>query len=304
MPGIGPVPVLNAGFLQIGLSAFTMHDQAVPPVPPVPGVPGLIEGPAFMGWPPGAISHKTALTVLRDGNPTVQQGHDIGYVIPHFAIPMNSLCALHTMLSKHKVPFPVSHLHVGGKSAGTYVWFLMGEICANPVSMPSAVVILLKCTVWTSMTWTDLFIGLVVCAMDAASALPHAEILERTKPGDIRFSALLVGCRFKLSQYDQVIETLQGAPYLFDMTGGEALQILLGRSFFEKGQWDVAAEVLRKLPVTSNRTDWFVVEAQYWLGCAHLNAGRKEDAKRWLTKVYAQNIDHRDVQVRLKEAQS
>jgi hypothetical protein len=167
MPGIGPVPVLNAGFTQIGLSAFTMHDQAVPPVPPVPNVPGLIEGPAFMGWPPGALSHKVAYTVLSDGNPTVQHGHDIGYVIPHFALPMNSLCALHTMLSKHKVPFPVNQVHVGGKPAGTYVWFLMGEICANPVSMPSAVVILLKCTVWTSMSWTDLLIGLAVCAMDA-----------------------------------------------------------------------------------------------------------------------------------------
>ena len=109
-------PVLNAGWLQIGVSAFTMHDQAVPPVPPLPtplpAIPGLIEGPAFMGWPPGMLSHKTAPTVKVDGNPGVQQGHDIGYVIPHFAIPMNALCALNTLLSKHKVMFPVSSVKI------------------------------------------------------------------------------------------------------------------------------------------------------------------------------------------------
>jgi Flp pilus assembly protein TadD len=137
---------------------------------------------------------------------------------------------------------------------------------------------------------------------DPAAAFPHAELLARAKPGDVKIGALLVGCRFQLGQYDQVIATLQESRDWFDLTGGEALHILLGRAFFEKGQWDVAAEVLRKLPVTSNRTDWLVLDAQYWLGYAHLKAGRKEDAKRWLTKVYAQNIEHRDVQALLKEA--
>ena len=160
MAGIGPVPVLSGGWLQIGVSAFTMHDQALPPVPPLPtplrSIPGLIEGPAFMGWPPGMLSHKTAPSVLSDGNPTVQQGHDIGYMIPHFAIPMNAMCALNTMLSKHKVAFPVSHVKVEGKPVGTYLFFLLGEILrASPVSLPTGVVILLKCTVWTSMTVGD-----------------------------------------------------------------------------------------------------------------------------------------------------
>lgn len=170
MAGIGPLPVLSAGWLQVGVSAFTMHDQAVPPVPPLPmplpGVPGLIEAPAPMGWPPGMLSHKTAPTVLSDGYPTVQHGHDVGYMIPHFAMPMNALCALHTLLSKHKVTFPVSHVKMEHKPAGTYLFFLLGEICSNPVSLPTGVVILIKCTVLTSMTFTDLLIGLAVIAID------------------------------------------------------------------------------------------------------------------------------------------
>jgi hypothetical protein len=147
-----------------------MHDQAVPPVPPIPiplkAMPGLIEGPAFMGWPAGMLSHKKALTVLSDGNPTIQHGHDIGYVIPHFAIPMNALCAINTMLSKHKVTFPVSHVKVEHKPAGTYLFFLLGEICASPVSLPTGVVILLKCTVQTSMTFADLLVGFAIIAID------------------------------------------------------------------------------------------------------------------------------------------
>src|SRR4051794_10135630 len=111
MPGmIGPIPVLNSGWLQLGISIYTQHDQAVPPVPtPAPGVPGLIEGPAPMGWPPGIISHKIAFTTFTDGAPTIQHGHDIGYMILHTAIPMNALSAVHTLLSKHKIVFPVSH---------------------------------------------------------------------------------------------------------------------------------------------------------------------------------------------------
>ena len=162
-------PVLNAGWLQIGVSAFTMHEQALPPVPvpaPNPPIPGLIEGPAFMGWPPGMLSHKTAPTVKVDGNPGVQQGHDIGYVIPHFAIPMNALCALNTLLSKHKVMFPISSVKLEKKPVGTYLLFLAGLICCNPMSLPSGVLIILKCTVWTKMTLADFFKGLAMIAID------------------------------------------------------------------------------------------------------------------------------------------
>jgi tetratricopeptide (TPR) repeat protein len=137
---------------------------------------------------------------------------------------------------------------------------------------------------------------------DPAAALPYAEFLARENPADTKFKALLVGCCFGLKEYDRVIETLQAAPQLFDAPGGEALQILLGRAFFETGHWDASVEILRKLPVTSHRSDWLAIEARYWLGAAHLKAGRCEDAKRWLTKVYAQDIKHRDVQGLLEQA--
>jgi hypothetical protein len=203
MPGIGPVPVLNEGFLQIGISAYTQHDQAVPPVPPapvpMPGVPGIIEGPAFMGWPPGMLSHKTAPKVLSDGNPAVQHGHDIGYMIPHIQAPVNALMAVHTMLSKHKIVFPVNATKLGGKPAGTYLFFLIGEICSNPVSLPTGIVILIKTTVWTSMSFMDLLLGVTVLLIDFV--------------------------------FDKVWNKLKG--FLPKLPGQKSMEVLGGLTFFE-----------------------------------------------------------------------
>lgn len=147
------VPVLNAGYMQLGVSAFTAHDQYIPPVPPappLPAVPGLIEG-AALGWPVAAFLHKKAPTVLVDGNPGIQQGHDVGYGIPHLAAPVNALMAVHTLLSKHKVMFPVTSVLLEGKPVGTYAFgWVGGLICANPISLPTGVLVKIKCTVETS----------------------------------------------------------------------------------------------------------------------------------------------------------
>jgi hypothetical protein len=164
------VPVLNAGFCQFGISAFTMHDQFLPPPPPAAPlkcVPGLVEGPAFMGAPPGFFLHKKAPKVLVDGNPGIQQGHDVGYLIPHFAIPMNALCGVHMLLSKHKVMLPVSSVELEGKPVGTYlVGLLLGLICANPISMPTGMLVRFKGTVVTSASWIDILRAVGYIAVD------------------------------------------------------------------------------------------------------------------------------------------
>jgi hypothetical protein len=162
-------PILHADFTQIVISAFTMHNAALPPVPPLPplfNLPGLVEGPATMGWPPGFIAHKQSMTVLPDGAPGVQQGHDVGYLIPHFAIPPNALMAVNTLFSKHKVMIPVSTVKFEGKPAGTYLFFLLGMICCNPVSLPTGVVLLIKCTVWTGFSLMNLLKGVGYMAID------------------------------------------------------------------------------------------------------------------------------------------
>lgn len=160
-------PGLHRGYRQIGVSAFTMHNQVVPPVPFAPNIPGLIEAPGFMDNPSGLPSRKAATTVFFDGGHAVQEGHTMGFFIPHFALPMNLLCAVHFPLSKHKVLFPSSSVQIQGQSMGTYgLLFLPGLICANPVSLPTAVVMLTKCTVWTSIGLLDFLAGVFTCVVD------------------------------------------------------------------------------------------------------------------------------------------
>lgn len=161
-------PILSAGWGQVGISLYTQHKQFPPlnPAKPDAGIPGLVEGPAPMGWPPGFIAHKIAPMVIVDGNPGVKHGHDIGYLIPHFAIPMNVLCALHTLISKHKVMFPVSSVVLQGSPAGTYLGFAVGLICASPTSLPSGAVMLFHCTVMTSPSPLDVVKGFAYIAIE------------------------------------------------------------------------------------------------------------------------------------------
>ncbi len=150
------VPVLSAGYWQFGVSIYTQHDQCFPPPSPIPAVPGLMEGPAFMGAAPGAaIAHKKAPTVLVDGAPGVQQGHDVGYIIPHIAGPPNALMALHTLFSKHKVMLPVESVLLEGRPVGSYLFNTFGLICSNPISIPAGCLVQIKGTVFTSATWSD-----------------------------------------------------------------------------------------------------------------------------------------------------
>jgi hypothetical protein len=169
MGGI-PLPILHADITNLIVSMFMMHDAFLPPMPPLPKVPlpGLIEGPVSLGWPPGTIVHKKAFTVMSDGAPAVQHNHDAGYLIPHIQLPPNALSPVHMAFSKHKTMFPVSSVLIKGSPAGTYMPFLLGQICCNPVGLPTGLVMLIKCTVWTSSTWTDFFKGLANIALDVA----------------------------------------------------------------------------------------------------------------------------------------
>ena len=161
------LPILHAGYLQIVFSGVTRHNQLCPPVPMAPNMWGLVEGPVPLGWPPGFLSHKKASTVLVDGHPGIQQGHDVGYFIPHFALPMNALCGVNTLLSKHKVMIPVSRVLLQGSPAGTYLWHSFGLICSNPVSLPTGICLYeAKCTVYTGLQLLDLIKALGYIALD------------------------------------------------------------------------------------------------------------------------------------------
>lgn len=161
--------VYNAGFSQFGISLYTQHNQFLPPVPPaplLPNVPWVFEGPAFLGSPPGIFKHKKAMTVLVDGGPGIQEGHDVGFLIPHFASPMNAMCVVNTLFSKHKIVFPVSSVLLEGKPVGTNPFGLLDMICCDPFALPVGATIPISGTVFSSMSAGDFASGLLTIFVD------------------------------------------------------------------------------------------------------------------------------------------
>jgi len=156
---------LHEGYDQLVLSAYTQHDVCVPPPVKVPCVPHIIE-PATMGWFGGmVVTHKVGKKTYFDGKPAVQQGHDCGYLIPHFG-PPNALLAVHILFSKHKVMFPVSKVLIENKALGSYLIAFLGLICSQVLSLPTGVVIPIRCTVFASMSALDVFLGLLFIGID------------------------------------------------------------------------------------------------------------------------------------------
>src|SRR5215475_15678805 len=115
---------LNQGWTQWAFGG-TFHGQYLPPPAPDKCMPA-IDLPAPMGYPPGIkLTHKVGSRTYFDGNKAVQQGHDIGYFIIHFALPTNWLMLINSIFSKHKVEFPVTSVLIEGQPMGTYV-FMFG----------------------------------------------------------------------------------------------------------------------------------------------------------------------------------
>lgn len=104
---------------------------------------------------------------------------------------------------------------------------------------------------------------------------------------------LKVMCLLAMRRLDDVVSTLQRRTAQDGVIAEEPLRIVLARVFLEKGQPSVAAEVLRSLPVTSARDDWFMTEARYWLGVALARDGKADQASGWFAKVQAVDAEHR-----------
>ncbi len=89
------VPVLHASCTHLVLSV-TRHDVQLPPPPPAKPPPVIHIETATMNWlpVPNALLHKVQANVLADGAPAVNNGHDVGYLIPHIG-PVNAMLPIH-----------------------------------------------------------------------------------------------------------------------------------------------------------------------------------------------------------------
>lgn len=133
------------------------------PCPPF--VNASAEG-TLQGHGPGLLlrTHKVSTTVTHKGLPIVQQGHDVGPLVPHLTYPLvpNPWYGRILPGASMKVVFGAQAVRVGGTPAGGAALMLPMLTCGEPVPTPTAVPPLSSLnTVHVGLTQRDLLAGAV-----------------------------------------------------------------------------------------------------------------------------------------------
>lgn len=111
-------------------------------------------------------------------------------------------------------------------------------------------------------------------------------------PTDLRLKFDLGRALFRAGEYDEAIPALQAAQD--DPRHRVRCQLLIGRSFFEKGNLVQASEVLRDAIEHYELTDDRSKELLYWLGRSQEAAGNAEEARAAYGKLLRQDYNYKD----------
>jgi len=124
-------------------------------------------------------------------------------------------------------------------------------------------------------------------------AAPYLERAHQQDPTHEGTLVSLANCYFSLGEFDKVIPLMQNFPGGWE-NNLKALQ-LLGLSFSNKEQHDLAIEVFKKASLTKRNLDDGLLELHYNLGIVYDAAGQKANAQKHFKKVYAYNMNYKDV---------
>lgn len=131
---------------------------------------------------------------------------------------------------------------------------------------------------------------------DYQSSVKYMEKFYEQNPNNIVAKFTLADSYFELGRYDKAIDLLQS----FKLDGFEDYEnqrmLLIGRCFYEKGQYELAIEQFKNGPANKRTMNEQVMESKYWLGLAYLKAGDKQKAKTQLARVYSEDVNYKDIQ--------
>lgn len=148
--------------------------------------------------------------------------------------------------------------------------------------------------IYPENTETDFLLGGVYHNQgNYKEAAPYLERAHQQDPSHEGTLVSLANCYFNLGEFDKVIPLMQNFPGGWE-NNMKALQ-LLGLSFSNKKQHDLAIEVFKKAPLTKRNLDDGLLELHYNLGLIYEAAGQKANAQKHFKKVYAYNMNYKDV---------
>lgn len=227
----------------------TVHQQLLvtPPVlTPVPMGP-YVESPAPIWWIPGYVTgkHELTTTVFHNHLTIAQEGHDLGMMLIHVAIPPNDLLIPVNMLaSSREAKFEASEVIANGKPIACCT---MIDWAVLPTPMKACSLIpayhvgcgmsLLLNSVIVGMSVTDMIAGYVSAILDLVlSLLDIPEPLSSL----VEFGQAQVGPLIRLA--GQEFGASGDAEFSIDLGGG--LELTVGRSGTDH-RWSGGAEVTR-----------------------------------------------------------
>lgn len=117
-------------------------------------------------------------------------------------------------------------------------------------------------------------------------------------PENIDVQMILANCYYKTEKYKEAIVILQKVPEDFE----QYLKIiqLLGACFYAQKKYDLAIDVFKKAPLQKRKLDGNLMEVHYNLALIYEESGDKKNALKHLKKVYAQDVEYRDVSEKLE----
>jgi len=121
----------------------------------------------------------------------------------------------------------------------------------------------------------------------------------RRYPNDARFRYELAEVLYRRGDIDRALKEFQQASRNPQLRWGAA--IWMGRCLLDKGLSDLAIERLQEVIESSAVENDLKKEALYYLASAYEKAGRRDEAVDCLKRIYAVDVNYRDVAQRIEQ---
>ncbi|OGD84132.1 hypothetical protein A2572_03335 [Candidatus Collierbacteria bacterium RIFOXYD1_FULL_40_9] len=130
-------------------------------------------------------------------------------------------------------------------------------------------------------------------------SLVHLKSYTDNNPDDLDAKIVLAFSYYKLNKYKEAIPLLQQVPQ--EHSNYLLAVMVLGDSFMGLKEYDMAIEVFKRGPVRKTNLDPYLLQLHYLLATAYKKKGSKTDAVREFKRVFAYDMNYRDVQKELAE---
>lgn len=118
-------------------------------------------------------------------------------------------------------------------------------------------------------------------------------------PTSEKITISLANSYFNTKKYDDAISLLQNSSFGWE-NSLKAIQ-LLGMSFSNQKRYDLAIDVFKKAPLRKRNLDSDLLELHYNFGLVYEEAGKKKDALKHFKKVYAYDINYKEVKDKVEK---